>query len=259
MTPERDEAILVAELRELAAAIELPAPGRRLTDTVMSAVADAAAPAGPPWYRRPPWAGRRLTGVRRRVLAAAIAVLLGLVAIPPVRAAVSDWFAVGGVWVHLRPDVDPSPSPPPPPAVTTSGLTMGQAAAAVGFPVLVPTALGRPDGVEVSADRRVVSMSWTTAASGVIRLDQFDGQLDYAFAKTASDAQFTTVADAFALFFDGPHEVVVLESDGTPRRASARLAGRTLIWTDGGWTARLEGELTLERAVEIARSTVPVP
>ena len=38
----------------------------------------------------------------------------------------------------------------------------------------VPEALGEPDGVEVSADRRMVSMSWTTDEAGVLRLDQFD-------------------------------------------------------------------------------------
>ena len=36
--------------------------------------------------------------------------------------------------------------------------------------------------------------------------------------------------------------------DGTRRTESARLAGHTLIWQDGGTTLRLEGDLSLERA-----------
>ena len=38
----------------------------------------------------------------------------------------------------------------------------------------------------------------------------------------------------------------------------ARLAGHTLIWSDGVTTLRLEGDLTLERAVEIAESSATV-
>jgi len=38
---------------------------------------------------------------------------------------------------------------------------------------------------------------------------------------------------------------------------SARLAGHTLIWPVGHLTLRLEGDLPLERAVEIAESAAP--
>jgi len=198
--------------------------------------------------------------VRRKVAVAAVALVVALVAVPPVRAAVVGWFGVGGVKVRLEPGGVPTASPSPPIPVTAGG-TLRQAADAVAFPVFVPSALGPPGGVQVSADRRVVSMSWASPGAGVLRLDQFGGELDFVFAKTATGAQFISVGGDFALFFDAPHEVVVLDPDGTPRTTSARLAGHTLIWTasDTGWTARLEGQVSQQRAVEIAESAVLVP
>ena len=125
----------------------------------------------------------------------------------------------------------------------------------------MPLTLGPPQGVEVSTDRRRLSTSWTGAADGTVRLDQFDGRLDYTFAKQAPGVEFTSVAGAFALWFHGPHEVVVLAPDGTRRTETARLAGHTLIWEYAdGTTLRREGDLTRARAIEIAASvTAPMP
>ena len=61
-----------------------------------------------------------------------------------------------------------------------------------------------------------------------------------------------------ALWFEEPHEVALLEPDGTRVTHSARLAGHTLIWQEGEVTLRLEGDVDLGRAQEIAESTVPV-
>ena len=91
----------------------------------------------------------------------------------------------------------------------------------------------QPDGVEVSADRRMVSMSWNTDDEGVLRLDQFDATLDFSVLKTAPDVQYAAVNDIDALWFEEPHEVALLEPDGTQVTHSARLAGHTLIWHDG--------------------------
>ena len=48
-----------------------------------------------------------------------------------------------------------------------------------------------PDGVGVSADRRVVSLTWGAGAD-TIRLDQFDGTLDPAFWKSSPVAEHAT-------------------------------------------------------------------
>ena len=169
------------------------------------------------------------------------AVLLALLATPPVRAAVADWFGFGGVRVE-RGDSPAPTADPTPPTVSTRRFP-AEAAAMVGFTVSVPEALGAPDGVEVSADRRIVSMSWTTDEEGVLRLDQFDAMLDFSVLKTAPDVFYAAVNDTDALWFEEPHEVALLEPDGTKVTHSARLAGHTLIWQEGGVTLRLEGDV----------------
>jgi hypothetical protein len=167
---------------------------------------------------------------------------------------VADWLGFGVLFE--RGSVDGSA--PPPPEVRSVG-SPAAAAARVDFPVLLPAELGEPSGVEVSADRRLVSMGWTTDEDGVLRLDQFDGRLDFMIAKTAPEVRYAAVGGTDALWFEDPHEVTLIEADGTRRTESARLAGHTLIWQDGYTTLRLEGDVTLERAVEIAESAGIVP
>jgi len=174
---------------------------------------------------------------------------------PPVRAAVADWFGFAGVVVRHDPSPLPSPAPPPPTAGTT--MSLDQARRLVSFEVAVPADLGTPDGVEVSADHRVLSMTWTKPATGTVRLDQFDGRIDYAFATSAPGVEFTSVSVAGAVWFDRPHRVGLLGPDGSRQRETARLGGQTLIWERGATTLRLEGELGREQAITIAESVPP--
>jgi hypothetical protein len=233
-TAERADAIAGAVMTRLAAE---PAPGPRVAP--IARVRDAL--------------GRR----RRAVAALVLAGLVALVAAPPVRAAVADWFGFGGVRVRIQPLPAPSTAPPPP-SVSGTG-TFPDARAALGFDPIVPAALGRPDAVEVSADRRRVSMTWSGGRDGRVRLDQWAADLDGLFMKTASHASYPTVRGEFALWFDGPHEVVLLQPGGSTRAEPPRLAGHTLIWQAGRATLRLEGDLTQERAVQIAESSPPAP
>jgi hypothetical protein len=140
----------------------------------------------------------------------------------------------------------------------TQHESVAQAAAAVGFPISLPRDLGAPDGVQVAPDRRVVSMSWTSGRDGDLRLDQFDASLDFSMLKRTPRVEFTQVDGSDAMWFEEPHEVVLLAPDGSRRTESARLAGHTLIWLKGDTTLRLEGDVTLERAIQIAESTMPV-
>ena len=48
-----------------------------------------------------------------------------------------------------------------------------------------------------------------------------------------------------------------IDEQDQPRTETARLAGHTLIWPLDDLTLRLEGDLTLERAVEIGASATP--
>ena len=238
---------LARDLAALGRAVDVPAPGAGFAIAVLERLPDR------------PASTKGLTGGRRRRVALAVAVAIGLLALlaaPPVRAAVADWFGFGGVKVE-RGDVGTPTADPTPPAVAP-GTSVADAVSMVRFTVSVPDALGQPDGVEVSDDRRMVSMSWDTDEEGVLRLDQFDAALDFSVLKVARNVHYAAVDDIDALWFEEPHEVALLEPDGTQVTQSARLAGHTLIWMVDGVTLRLEGDVELSRAVEIAESVAPV-
>ncbi len=263
MSTDPDDAprrLLVEDLRALADAVPAPPPAAAaaMADAVLARLA-----AAPPAPRRSAWHERARVGERLRmrrrlvtVAAGVVAVLGTLLAAPPVRAAVADWFGFGGVRVRITPTPAPTTAPPPP--SVTAAASLAQAEAALGFAPLVPAELGPPDSVQVSADRRLVSMIWTGGPDGTVRLDQWAADLDGLAAKTAQGVRFTTVDGNFALWFDAPHEVVLDTDDrGGTRTEPPRLAGHTLIWQASGATLRLEGDLTLERATEIASSARP--
>jgi hypothetical protein len=237
--PETDAERLADELRTLGRTAVAPSVD---ADRIAVRVARAV-PSGP----------QRRTS-RRRLALVALAVLAALVATPPVRAAVADWLGFFGVRVEPG---DPRGAAPEPPALR-GGPEVARAAASVPFPVLIPSELGRPRGVEVAPDGRTVSMSWRLDGR-VVRLDQFDGTLDFAVAKSSATLRYAAVAGADALWFREPHEVVLLEPDGSRRTETARLAGHTLIWPQGTTTLRLEGDLSLDEAVHIAESVRHVP
>ena len=251
---------LVADLRALGPVAE-PAAGE--VDALEAAVLARLATAPPPrpaprpalraapgrarWADVGAWFARR----RRRLAVALVVVLLALTGVPAVRAAVADWFGFHGVRVRLAPEPRPTASPAPPPPVRPGSVA--GARRLVAFVPLVPSALGPPDGVEVSGDRQVLSLSWSDPAAGVVRLDEFDGAMDYGLAKRSTDVEFVTVDGASALWFARPHEVGWMVGDEA-RTQPPRLAGHTLIWERSGTTLRLEGDLPLERALAIAES-----
>jgi len=258
MAPDTRYKALVGDLVMLGRAAPQPTPLPGLTAAVMTRLSAVPPPVV---ATTPQHVLRRVVEVvatnRRRAVAVVTTLLLALLATPPVRATVADWFGFAGVIVRHEVTPRPSMAPPPPPAA--GATTIEQANALVAFGAVVPDALGVPQGVEVSADRRLLSMSWTGGRDGTVRLDQFDGRLDYTFLKVARADKYTSVAGSPALWFDEPHEVVVLNPDGSSRTETARLAGHTLIWQYGDTTLRLEGNLTRARARTIARSTTPLP
>lgn len=252
MAPDTDD--LVRELTAVGRSAPPAGVDPALVERVMARVAELPAPAHRGAVRL---AGDRLAAAsgRRRLVASAAVVLVVLLLTPPVRAAVSEWFGFAGV--RVRQGVAPSATAGP--REVTGSLSLEEAQRLVGFTLVVPAALGSPDAVAVSRDRRVLSMSWSGGADGTVRLDTFDARVDFTFAKTAPGAEFTVVGGAFAVWIDGPHEVVLLREDGTRPTVGARLAGSTLVWERGTRGLRLEGDLSMRRAVEIAESVRPVP
>lgn len=225
----------------------------RLADRVVSRLADEPAPAPAP----------RMTAARDRVgvvvgwargrtvwLAGLLVGLLATVlVVSPVGATVAEWFGFHGVVVE-RNDGPPSGTPSVPPAGDDLSLT--EAAALVDFAPRVPTELGDPDQVTVSADRKLLSMSWGRNES-TVRLDQFDGDVEPRFWKSVADAEFVTVGGGDGLWLPTPHQVALLDGEREVM-LPPRLAAQTLLWIEGGMTYRLEGPFTQAEAITVAES-----
>lgn len=236
---------LVRDLLELGRTVPTPeSPG--LEAAVLARVAETG--------RRPSRAAPLLAWPRARLVAAGVAVLVALLATPPVRAAVADWFGFGAVVVHRGDGEGGRSTAPVAPPPVSPDLTFAQAAARVDFAVFELPALGDPQGAEVSRDRRVLSLGW----AGGLRLDQ-SSSLGFSFDKTSLSVLRVIVDGREAIWFGDSHELVLLDEDGQPRKDTRRPAGSTLVWTLGDTTLRLEGAaLTRERAIEIAESARPV-
>lgn len=218
------------DLRVLARALRTPEPGPELADAVLARIT-ATAP-------------RRRGRLRWAVVVALVVALVGL-AVSPVGAKIAEWLDFHGVMVR-QDDSVPSGTPVVP------SEAPGSYAGATFHP-LVPTTLGPPDGVSVSADGGRVSMTWADPG-GTIRLDQFGAGLDPYFWKSSPVARHVDVAGRDALWFPEPHAVVVVPEGGPPATHAPRLAGQTLVVARDDVTLRLEGTFGLARAIDILAS-----
>lgn len=190
--------------------------------------------------------------VGRRVGLAALAVVVALVATPPVRATVAEWFGFGAV--RVEPGEAPRGEPAVPPV--EGGSALSGAAGRTEFGLVAPRALGEPDGVEVGSDGRRASLSWGSGEA-TVRLDQYAGTPDYAVVKAAPRMRFVTVDGRDALWFPTAHRFALLDEAGD-RAAGFRVADRTLVVPLADSTVRIEGRLTLAEAIDLARSLRPV-
>jgi len=235
---------LAAELRALGTLLATPEP-----PDVRAAV--RARLEAPPKPRRVVW------------LAAAAALLVAAIVIVPqsraaVANAVSSVLRFAGVEVHRgQPHIQPLPSPVP----STRSTGLDEARRQAKFPVTVPARLGVPEEVQVADPApdgapRVVTLLYR---HGTVRLDEFDGDLDVGFVKTQPDPdlQWTDVKGRDALWMPRPHAVAYVDRFGVRHEETARLAGPTLVWSDGRVSYRLEGVPALSEAVAIAASLAP--
>jgi hypothetical protein len=240
---------LSSELLALGAELRVAAPGEDLVTAVLERVAVEPLPARPPvWVRLRWWLRERW----RRIVAVFAALVVVGALTPPVRASVGELFGFSGVIVRRTPGPGPGTAPPPPTAGT---MTLDQARGLIPFAPRLPSYLGPPTGVEVSADRQMLSLTWSGRGTGVIRLDEFNGALHPFFWKTVHDqVEPVAVGPRDGLWFRSAHEVVVLDSQGAERRLPPRIAGPTLVWDLDGTALRLEGARSLTEARSIGSS-----
>jgi hypothetical protein len=270
---------LPEELRALGRSLDAPGAGgpESMVERVLEQILAERLPVP---VAQAPGPGDRLRAVRRwtrtrwRSLAATLCGLLAVLALtPPVRAAVLDWFDFGGVEVRYEPSAVPSPGAEVPGCGRS--VSLAQAERRAGFEPLVPSALGAPDVVTVTAEprgRSLVSLCWRERGA-TIRLDEYPARLDIGFTKRVREQPEWLSLDGdsselggthdTALWFPRPHLLSfwLVDAAGSPYTREQRTAGPTLLWMHGPGvldvpdvTLRLEGVVSKARAVEIAKS-----
>jgi hypothetical protein len=185
-------------------------------------------------------------------LVSAVVVAIGAAfAVPQARTAILDWLGLRNVSVVRVEKL---------PAVPAHGnLDLGQRvtldAAKRRAPwLLVPD--GTPDSVWVneSLPGGKVSLLWGTPSNIRLLLTEFTGRT-YVEKVIQGDTQVERVKIGSAgVWFQGPHVVMFQDRDGRFRESHARLARNTLVWQMGDVTLRLEGGLTRDEALRIART-----
>jgi hypothetical protein len=138
--------------------------------------------------------------------------------------------------------------------------------------VLVPTLLGQPDEVylqlqtdgppqgEVTLVYAVRPGIPTSGQTGVaVLITEARGKVNSQFFGKVLGQDATledvTVAGYHGWWISGrPHTFYLIDSAGDTRDETLRLATNTLLIDEGGTVVRIEGNLTKEQALQIARS-----
>jgi hypothetical protein len=199
---------------------------------------------------------------RPRTLAIALAILAvavgAVLAVPPARTAILDWFGFGGVEIRRVAELPQVPSEGR--LVLGERVSLERARALAEHPVLVPDEAGfeQPDVVYVdpSAPGRPVALVY--GPLGRPRLLVLEFRAAPLFEKVLlgeTRVEQVTVDGAPGLWIEGPrHEFFYRTLESEAMRDTQRLAGNTLLWTRGPLTLRIEGDLSKAEAFRIAES-----
>jgi hypothetical protein len=214
-------------------------------------------------------------------MAALVVLLLGLLAVPSVRAGILEFIQVGVVRIFLAtpPTTTPAPSPvpsgtparrtpAPTPLPTSTPLawltdlagetTLAEARGRVFFDIPLPAYpedLGEPDRVFVQdLDGPLVVLVWLEpGTANQVRMSLHliaPGSIALEKARPVL-VEETRVNGQYAAWTTGPYLLRLRNNDLDIRRM---IAGHVLIWEQEGITYRLETDLPLEEAVKVAES-----
>lgn len=207
--------------------------------------------------------GQRRIDVRRVAQAAAILliVMVGLLAVPEIRAQVLAFFRIGAVEVIITTAT--------PPAQFASGdelpesvldfpgaTTLEDAQQHAGYPIPLPTALDAPDRVYlIAANRPIVVLAWLDASGAVEYSLHLLPAGTYSIKMYNGDLEETEVDGVRALWLPDPH-YYLLRTGATDSSINMRQVNmHALVWSaDGQITYRLETDHPLEDALRIAES-----
>jgi hypothetical protein len=191
----------------------------------------------------------RLLVVALAALALALAVAL---AVPPARSAILRFFHLGGVTVERVEELPQAPRRSP--VVGLAGpMSLERAERVAGFRIVLPSSGIR----RAYAARGIAAMLLRVEdVSGPVLLTELHG-FDLMMKKVAAGEtriEPLRVEGLPGIWIEGaPHVVSYYDPRGIQRTRATRLAGNVLAWTRGGFTFRLEGRLTKQQALEIAR------
>ena len=200
---------------------------------------------------------------RRPLLAAAGALLAAVAAVlalsPDARSTALDWLdAIPGVRIERVEELPSSqllagfdPGRP---------VTTEEAEQAAGLDLRLPAGLGEPDGVYLDRDRSGAAV--VTAVYGdrlVLTQWRAGAVLFHKLADEGVTVDALPVDGAQGAWVAGGEHVVFFESagSGAEGRTPGRLAGNVLVWERDGVAYRLEADVPLERALELAESLEP--
>jgi hypothetical protein len=233
---------LERELRELGRVVALP-PDPDLAPAVRARLGRAP-------RHKVPW---RPLAIALAALALAFGVAM---AVPDARSAILRWLGLSGVRIEL---VDKLPEVPTGGSLPAGAeVTRAQARRALGHALVRSDLLGEPD--RIYALGRTVTYLYGTPNGARVLLTTLIGdgarpELIKKIAGSGTRVEQVEVGGEPGFWLAGaPHVVLYRDPEGQIREDSARLAGDTLLWQHGPLTLRLEGRLTREQALEIARS-----
>ena len=230
-------------LRELAADVAFP-PTPALAEGVAARLEPRSR-----WRDR---MTRRRRGLVVAVLLAAFAAVLA--ASPGARSAFLELFRIRGAVVY-RVETLPAVTPALGPEALGVRVSRDEAQRRVGFHLVDVPGLGSPDAVYFK-EPGIVTFVYGRDFKVRLVFSQVDGLLDEVFYKKVSGAgtsvQYVRVGDGNGLFLSGAPHGFAFISGGLPYQEPLYLARDTLLWERGTLTLRLEGELTLQQALELA-------
>jgi hypothetical protein len=202
--------------------------------------------------------GRRTLALAFALLAVAIGAVM---AVPQTRAAILEFFHLRGVSIER---VGELPTVPIQrhfnKLFVGERVSLDEARKRADFEVVVPEALGDPDGIyfQETPPGGMVSFVYGTLEHPHALFTEFRARVkDVIFKKAAASTQIEDV------HIDGqpgywlsgePHDFAYFDQNGEFRQELVRLAGNTLLWERGLVTLRLEADISKAEALRIARS-----
>ena len=190
-----------------------------------------------------------------------VAALFAALAIPDARSALLRFFHIGAARIEVVDEL-PTVAPEPPELDLETALgervSLAQARRLAGFDLLELEK--RPDRVYLGPRGTVWFLYGRPDAVRLLVAQTPRLRVDEPFilkklAGAGASVETTKVRDNRAYFVSGePHELILVDEHGIPVQETARLAQDVLLWEEDGRTYRLEGDLTLDEALDIANS-----